>query len=101
MISESPLVLIVKRGSGKLRRAAREVHLHQFDVKRPTRGCGAPKAWVHHTSTCRRLYDRVDSGTHVRFPLRIWPDLPEPDFGKISRIADWKALAQFSVRLRI
>jgi len=37
MISESPLVLIAKRGSGKLRRAAREVHLHQFDVKRPTR----------------------------------------------------------------
>ena len=40
MISESPLVLIVKRGSGKLRRAAREVHLHQFDVKHPNRGSG-------------------------------------------------------------
>ena len=44
MISKSLASLnCPKRGSGKLRRAAREVHLRQVDEKRLTRGC----AWVH------------------------------------------------------
>jgi hypothetical protein len=41
-ISQCPLVSIVhKRDSGELRRAAREVHLRQIDVKRPYRRCAS------------------------------------------------------------
>ena len=47
-----PLVSIVhKRGSGKLRRAAREVHLRQVDGKRPNHRCASS---VVHKSGCGR-----------------------------------------------
>ena len=52
MIRESPLVLIVlKRGSGKLRRAAREAHLGQVDGKRPNHRCASSAV---HKSGCGR-----------------------------------------------
>ena len=59
MISESPLVLIVKRGSGKLRRAAREVHLRQVDGKRPARVVEELQQ-VAATRTERRQHAHVD-----------------------------------------
>src|SRR5664280_142592 len=39
------------------------VHL---DVKRPTRGCGASKARVRHTSTRSRLFAQVDFRREMR-----------------------------------
>src|ERR1039457_3317308 len=42
----------------------RQPHWHRhLDVKRPTRGWGAPKARLRHTSTRRRLTGQVDSRT--------------------------------------
>jgi hypothetical protein len=43
-----------------LPRSIRQPHWHRhLDVKRPTRGCGAPKSRVHHTSTTWRLLVQV------------------------------------------
>jgi hypothetical protein len=39
------------------------IHL---DEKRPTRGCGAPKARVRHTSTRSRLFAQVDFRREMR-----------------------------------
>jgi hypothetical protein len=55
-----------KWGLGKLRRSAREVHLCQVDGKRPTRGCGASKEQIHHTSTRSRLYAQVEFRREMR-----------------------------------
>ena len=54
-----------------------------LDVKRPLRGCGAPKERVHLTSTRRRLFAQVGfrdrRGTGV---TRSGPaDFPQLDFG--------------------
>src|SRR5664279_4404433 len=49
------------------------------DVKRPTRGWGAPKARLRHTSTRSRLFAQVDCWTLGRFSFPIRPDLPEVD----------------------
>jgi len=79
MIGESALVLIVhKRGSGKLLRAAREIHLRQVDVKRPNRTSGIP---AKITSPTSRLFAQVDFRremrpiafvTLARLSLTIW-----------------------------
>ena len=43
----------------------RQPHWHRrLDVKRPNHGCGATNGAAWFTSVVRRLYDRVDSGTH-------------------------------------
>src|ERR1035441_4106365 len=45
----------------------RQPHWHRhLDVKRPTRGCGAPKARVRHTSTRSRLFAQVDFRREMR-----------------------------------
>ena len=59
MISESPACLkLSKRGSGKLRRAARGVHLRQFDVKRPNR-------------TVEELHQVAATRTERRQPVKL------------------------------
>jgi hypothetical protein len=45
----------------------RQPHWHRhLDVKRPTRGWGAPKARLRHTSTRSRLTVQVDSRREMR-----------------------------------
>jgi hypothetical protein len=45
----------------------RQPHWHRrLDVKRPTRGWGAPKARLRHTSTRSRLFAQVDFRREMR-----------------------------------
>ena len=88
-----------KRSSGKLRRAAREVHLRQVDVKRPNRAVEELHQ-VAATRTERRQHDQVTSSNRTSGPRR-WESVLAYTItvARDSGIILWTAKMPFQVEL--
>ena len=82
MVGDPGLILSVFAGLVFATRPEFTNAFFHLAVKRPTRGCGAPKARVRHTSTRSRLYDRVDIPGPMGF---FWGVI-----GRRSRFVFWQ-----------